>query len=169
MLCLNCFFLFVCVSIALSFNSWSISYTRKYPCSYNKNSKSLQCAGSSLFSHFIASPFLNELMLMHGFPPLPTAHAVPLLPLPRNSSLTLMAHSSGKEDLESPSSFKMMAPWSPCHHWSPLKHTQNPLPLGWIPPPSFCYHLWQDIEYNSLCSTVGTCCLSILYIIVCTY
>ena len=25
----------------------------------------------------------------------------------------------------------------------------------------------QDIEYRSLCYTVGTCCLSILYIIIC--
>ena len=31
----------------------------------------------------------------------------------------------------------------------------------------FHYGLSQDIEYSSLCSTVGPCCLSILYIIVC--
>ena len=30
----------------------------------------------------------------------------------------------------------------------------------------FHYRLWQDIEYNSLCSTVGSCCLSVLYIVV---
>ena len=29
--------------------------------------------------------------------------------------------------------------------------------------------LSQDIEYSSLCSTVGSCCLSILYILVCIY
>ena len=32
---------------------------------------------------------------------------------------------------------------------------------------SFHYGLPQDIEYCSLCYTVGLCCLSILYIIVC--
>ena len=31
----------------------------------------------------------------------------------------------------------------------------------------FYYSLSQDIEYSSLCWTVGHCCLSILYIIVC--
>ena len=31
------------------------------------------------------------------------------------------------------------------------------------------YDLSQDIECSSLCYTVGTCCLSILYIIVCSY
>ena len=31
----------------------------------------------------------------------------------------------------------------------------------------FHWGLSQNIEYNSLCSTVGPCCLSILYIIVC--
>ena len=31
----------------------------------------------------------------------------------------------------------------------------------------FHYGLSQDIEYSSLCYTVGPCCLSILYIIVC--
>ena len=29
----------------------------------------------------------------------------------------------------------------------------------------FNYALSQDIEYNSLCSTVGPCCLSTLYIV----
>ena len=31
----------------------------------------------------------------------------------------------------------------------------------------FHYGLSQDIEYSSLCYTVGPCCLSILYIKVC--
>ena len=31
----------------------------------------------------------------------------------------------------------------------------------------FHYSLLQDIEYSSLCCTVGPCCLSILYIVVC--
>ena len=31
----------------------------------------------------------------------------------------------------------------------------------------FHYHLSQDTEYNSPCYTVGPCCLSILYLIVC--
>ena len=31
----------------------------------------------------------------------------------------------------------------------------------------FHYGLSQDIEYSSLCFTVGPCCLSVLYIIVC--
>ena len=31
----------------------------------------------------------------------------------------------------------------------------------------FQYGLSQDVEYSSLCYTVGPCCLSILYIIVC--
>ena len=31
----------------------------------------------------------------------------------------------------------------------------------------FCYGLPQDIEYNSLCSKVGFCCLPILYVIMC--
>ena len=31
----------------------------------------------------------------------------------------------------------------------------------------FHYVLWQDIKYSSLCYTVGPCCLSILYKIVC--
>ena len=31
----------------------------------------------------------------------------------------------------------------------------------------FHYGLLHDIEYSSLCSTTGPCCLSILYIIVC--
>ena len=31
----------------------------------------------------------------------------------------------------------------------------------------FHYGLLQDTEYSSLCYTVGPCCLSILYIIVC--
>ena len=30
----------------------------------------------------------------------------------------------------------------------------------------FHYDLLQDIEYSSLCYTVGPCCLSILYIVV---
>ena len=30
----------------------------------------------------------------------------------------------------------------------------------------FHYGLLQDIEYSSLCYTVGPCCLSILYVIV---
>ena len=34
----------------------------------------------------------------------------------------------------------------------------------------FHYRLLQDIEYDSLCYTVGPCCLSILYItVVCIY
>ena len=33
----------------------------------------------------------------------------------------------------------------------------------------FLYGLSQDIEYSSLCCTVGPCCLSILYILVCIY
>ena len=33
----------------------------------------------------------------------------------------------------------------------------------------FHYSLLQDIEYNSLFYTVGSCCLSILYIVVCIY
>ena len=33
----------------------------------------------------------------------------------------------------------------------------------------FHYGISQDIEYSSLCYTVGPCCLSILYIIVCIY
>ena len=32
----------------------------------------------------------------------------------------------------------------------------------------FHYRLLQDIEYSSLCYTVGPCCLPILYILVCT-
>ena len=32
---------------------------------------------------------------------------------------------------------------------------------------SFNYRLLQDIEYSSLCDTVGPCCLSILYLVVC--
>ena len=32
---------------------------------------------------------------------------------------------------------------------------------------SFLYGLLQVIEYSSLCYTVGLCCLSILYIVVC--
>ena len=32
---------------------------------------------------------------------------------------------------------------------------------------SFPLSLLQDIEYNSLCYTVGPCCLSILHIAVC--
>ena len=31
----------------------------------------------------------------------------------------------------------------------------------------FHFGLSQDIEYSSLCYTVGPCCLSILYVIVC--
>ena len=31
----------------------------------------------------------------------------------------------------------------------------------------FHYGLSQDIDYSSLCYTVGPCCLSILYIIAC--
>ena len=31
----------------------------------------------------------------------------------------------------------------------------------------FCYRLLQDIEYSSLWYTVGPCCLSILYTVVC--
>ena len=31
----------------------------------------------------------------------------------------------------------------------------------------FHYDLLQDIEYSSLCYTVGHCCLSVLYILVC--
>ena len=31
----------------------------------------------------------------------------------------------------------------------------------------FHYGLSQDIEYSSLCCTIGPCCLSILYVIVC--
>ena len=31
----------------------------------------------------------------------------------------------------------------------------------------FRYGLAQDIEHSSLCYTVGPCCLSILYIVVC--
>ena len=31
----------------------------------------------------------------------------------------------------------------------------------------FHYRLLQDIEYRSLCYTVGPCCLCILYIVVC--
>ena len=31
----------------------------------------------------------------------------------------------------------------------------------------FHYRLWQITEYSSLCYTVGPCCLSILYIVVC--
>ena len=31
----------------------------------------------------------------------------------------------------------------------------------------FHYGLLQDIKYSSLCYTVGPCCLSILYIVVC--
>ena len=34
---------------------------------------------------------------------------------------------------------------------------------------TFHYRLLQDIEYSSLCYTVGPCCLSILYIVVCIY
>ena len=30
----------------------------------------------------------------------------------------------------------------------------------------FHYGLLQDMEYTSLCSTVGPCCLSVLYILV---
>ena len=33
----------------------------------------------------------------------------------------------------------------------------------------FHYRLLQDIEYSSLCYTVGPCCLSILYVVVCIY
>ena len=33
----------------------------------------------------------------------------------------------------------------------------------------FHYTLLQDIEYSSLCNTVGPCCLSILYIVVCVF
>ena len=33
----------------------------------------------------------------------------------------------------------------------------------------FHYGLSQDIEYSSLCHTVGPCCLSILYMIVCNW
>ena len=29
------------------------------------------------------------------------------------------------------------------------------------------YRLLQDIEYSSLCYTVGPCCLPVLYIVVC--
>ena len=31
----------------------------------------------------------------------------------------------------------------------------------------FHYRLLQDIEYSSPCYTVGPCCLSVLYIVVC--
>ena len=31
----------------------------------------------------------------------------------------------------------------------------------------FHYRLLQDIEYSSLCYTVNSCCLSILYVVVC--
>ena len=31
----------------------------------------------------------------------------------------------------------------------------------------FHYGLSQDIEYSALCYTVGSCCLSILYLMVC--
>ena len=31
----------------------------------------------------------------------------------------------------------------------------------------FHYRLLQDIEYSSLCYTVGPCCLSVLYIVEC--
>ena len=34
---------------------------------------------------------------------------------------------------------------------------------------SFLYGLLQVIECSSLCYTVGLCCLSILYIVVCFY
>ena len=37
------------------------------------------------------------------------------------------------------------------------------------PSPFFHYRLSQDIEYSSLCYTVGPCCLSILYIVVYIY
>ena len=33
----------------------------------------------------------------------------------------------------------------------------------------FHYSLLQDIKDSSLCYTVGSCCLSILYVIVCIY
>lgn len=38
-----------------------------------------------------------------------------------------------------------------------------------IYPFSDCFHyrLLQDIEYSSLCYTVGPCCVSILYMVVC--
>ena len=36
------------------------------------------------------------------------------------------------------------------------------------PSPIFHYRLLQDIEYSSLCYTVGPCYLSILYIVLCT-
>ena len=31
----------------------------------------------------------------------------------------------------------------------------------------FPYNLLQNIEYSSVCYTVGPCCLSVLYIVVC--
>ena len=33
----------------------------------------------------------------------------------------------------------------------------------------FDYRFLEDIEYSSLCYTIGPCCLTILYIVVCTY
>ena len=55
-------------------------------------------------------------------------------------------------------------------HWQadsqPLRHQGSPTFFFYI---LFHYGLSQDIEYSSLCYTVGPCCLSILNVIVCIY
>ena len=57
--------------------------------------------------------------------------------------------------------------WNPCPlHWLaesyPLCHQGSPIYI--LFPILFHYGLLHDIDYSSLCYTVGTCCLSILYI-----
>ena len=41
------------------------------------------------------------------------------------------------------------------------------IPNHWTTCEALHYGLLQDIEYSSLCCTVGPCCVSILYIVVC--
>ena len=54
-------------------------------------------------------------------------------------------------------------------HWQadsqPLRHQGSPTFFFYI---LFHYGLSQDIEYSSLCYTVGPCCLSILYMCICS-
>ena len=52
-------------------------------------------------------------------------------------------------------SFRYTAKWFSCTYIYMVFHIY------------FHYGLSQDIEYSSLCSTIGPCCLSTLYIIVC--
>ena len=53
-----------------------------------------------------------------------------------------------------------------CHLWGRTESDTTDL-AAYSYRTMFCYGLSQHIEYSSLCSTVGPCCLSILYITVC--